>query len=107
MSVEVNDNADEARYELRKDGELAGFAEYRLGEGRITFVHTEIDAARRGRGLAGELARAALDDAKRRGLEVVPRCSFIAGFIRKHAAEYLPLVVPSLRERLIGSTGHD
>jgi predicted GNAT family acetyltransferase len=101
MTVEVGDNAREGRYELREDGELVGFVTYRLGEGRITLVHTEIDPSHADRGLGSQLARGALDDAKRRGLTVVPRCSFIARFIREHAEQYLPLVQPSLRERVL------
>src|SRR3979409_193132 len=82
MSVEVRDNPDESRYEVFADGELAGFAEYRLHNGRITFIHTEIDPAHEGGGLGSSLARAALDDVKSRGLPVVPLCPFIAGYIR-------------------------
>ena len=59
------------------DGALAGFAVYRLAPGRITFVHTEIDDAYAGQGLGGQLARAALDDVRGRGLAVRPDCPFI------------------------------
>jgi predicted GNAT family acetyltransferase len=97
MSVEVKDNRDEARYEVFADGHLAGFTQYRLEGGRITFVHTEIDPEYEGSGLGSRLARAALDDARTRNLSVVPRCPFIAGYIRRHAEEYLDLVVPALR----------
>ena len=107
LTVEVRDNADEARYEIREDGQLAGFAEYRLSKGRMTLTHTEIETARAGRGLAGQLARAALEDAKTRGLKVVPRCAFMAGFVRRHADEYLPLIVPSLRKRLMETDGRE
>jgi predicted GNAT family acetyltransferase len=101
VTVEVRDNPAESRYEIREDEQLAGFVQYRLHEKRITFVHTEIDAAHSGHGLATKIARVALDDARRRGLAVVPRCSFIASFIRSHADEYLPLVLPALREPLM------
>lgn len=101
MTVEVRDNPEEARYEIRDDGELAGSVEYRLSEGRITLVHTAIDAAHAHRGLASVLARAALEDARKRGLAVVPRCSFIARFIRQNADDYLALVVPSMRKRVM------
>lgn len=101
MSVEVTDNRDEARYEIRTDGELAGFALYRLEGTRITFVHTEIVPEHEGAGLGGRLARAALDDARSRNLSVVPRCPFIAAYIRRHSEEYLDLVLPALRAELM------
>ena len=107
LSVEVRDNADEARYEIREDGQLAGFAEYRLNNGRITLVHTEIAPAYAGRGLAARLARAVLDDARTRGLAVVPRCSYMADFIRKHGDEYLALVLPSLQKSVMQADGHE
>jgi hypothetical protein len=102
MDAEVRDNRDESRYEVLADGALAGFAEYRLGDGRITFVHTEIDASHEGRGLGSTLARAALEDARARHLAVLPTCPFIARYIARHP-DYLELVVPSMRERVAGA----
>ncbi len=102
MTVEVRDNPDEARYEIRADGELAGFAQYRLHAGQITFFHTEISPEHEGAGLGGQLARGALDDARARGLAVVPVCPFIADYIAHHRDEYLDLVVPEMRTSLTG-----
>ncbi len=100
MAVEVRDNPDEARYEIRADGELAGFAQYRLGGAQITFFHTEIHPEFEGAGLGSQLAREALDDARARGLSVVPVCPFIAAYIAHHTDEYLDMVVPAMRARL-------
>ena len=72
MSVEIRDNRDETRYEIRVDGQVAGFAQYRLGDDSITFTHTEIYPAYAGAGLGSRLARGALDDVKARELSVVP-----------------------------------
>ena len=90
----VVNNVDRHRYEIRADEQLAGFADYRLRpDGTVIFTHTEIDDAFDGRGLGGALARAALDDVRRRGVLAVPRCPFIAGYIERHA-EYQDLVAP-------------
>ena len=102
MNVHVTDNPDESRYEVRADGQVAGFALYRLQDGGITFFHTEVDPAREGEGLGSRLARGALDDVRGRGFDVVPLCPFIAGYIRRHPDEYLGLVVPGMRERVMG-----
>ncbi len=99
--VEVRDNPDEARYELRAGGALAGLLTYRLGDGRITLVHTEVDDEHSGSGLGTRLARWALDDARRRGLAVVPVCPFVAATIREHPDEYLEEVVPAMRRRVM------
>ncbi|MEU5217370.1 GNAT family N-acetyltransferase [Streptomyces sp. NPDC020807] len=91
---------DEARGDsARGDGaETAGFAEYHLSEGEIAFIHTEIDPRFGGRGLGGLLARGALDDARSRGLRVLPYCPFIRGWIVRHP-EYADLVPEPHRAR--------
>mgnify|MGYP000333179975 CR=1 FL=1 len=83
MTASAVTRAEErSRYELRLDGDLAGFAEFRLDEGSITFVHTVIEKTFRGRGLGAELAGGALADAARRGERIVPRCPFMAAYLR-------------------------
>jgi len=96
MNAEVRNNPTEYSYELWADGELAGYAKYSLGCGLITFVHTEIFESYEGMGLGSRLARAALDDARARGLVVVAFCPFIAGYIERHLDEYRDLVAPEM-----------
>jgi len=84
MSTEVHDNRDRQRYEIREDGELAGFVQYNMRGGRLILVHTEIDDAHEGHGLASILVRGALDDIRIRGLHIVPICPYVERFIQKH-----------------------
>ncbi|HTU29810.1 MAG TPA: GNAT family N-acetyltransferase [Solirubrobacteraceae bacterium] len=97
MSTQVRDSPEELRYEIRVDEQLAGFAQYRLKDDRITIFHAEIDPDYRGRGLGDELAHDTLEDVRRRGLVLVPRCPFIASYVHRHPDEYLDLVAPGLR----------
>jgi predicted GNAT family acetyltransferase len=99
MNAEVRNNKTEYRYEVFADGELAGYTPYVLDRGRIAFLHTEVQDSYEGLGLGSQLSRAALDDARARGLMVMPFCPFIAGYIRRHIEEYGDLVAP---EMLIG-----
>jgi len=64
------------------------------------FTHTEIDDASEGRGLGSTLVRAALDDARRRGLSVRPDCPFVRAYVARHPDDYLDLVPEELRARL-------
>jgi predicted GNAT family acetyltransferase len=96
MNVEVRNNTAAHRYELWADGELAGYTQYRIGRGRITLVHTEVYEPYEGMGLGSQLARAALDDARARGLIVMPFCPFIADFVERHLDEYRDLVAPEM-----------
>jgi len=89
--IEVTDNPDESRYEIRVDGEPAGFSQYRQRPGGLAFVHTEIDDRFEGQGLGGRLVSFALDDARKRGLAVLPFCLFVKGYIERHP-EHLDLV---------------
>lgn len=88
---EVADVPAEGHYAIRVDGEQVGLAAYRLEGGTITFTHTETVPARRGEGIAGTLVQGALDDARRRGLVVVPQCPFVRDWIAEHP-EYGDLV---------------
>lgn len=87
----VTDNPAESRYELRLGGELAGFVMYHLRGQQITLIHTEVDSAFQGKGLAAHLARFSLDDARKRDLAVLPSCPYIRSWIRKHP-DYADLV---------------
>ncbi|TDD37403.1 N-acetyltransferase [Actinomadura sp. KC06] len=91
MSTEITDNAGQNRYEIRLDGELAGFVEYELREGAIALVHTEVGSAFEGKGVGGALARGVLDDVRTRGLSVAPVCPFIKRWIERHP-DYQDLV---------------
>ena len=91
MDIVFVDSPDHHRYELRSGDEVVGLIAYRLDEGVITLVHTEVDPAHEGQGHAATLARGALDDARSRGLRVVPSCPYVASYIEKHP-EYADLV---------------
>jgi predicted GNAT family acetyltransferase len=93
MNVTVTDNSRELRYELRVDGELAGFILYRREPDAVVLVHTDIDPRFEGQGLGERLVRGALDDLRSRHLRVVPVCPFVRAFISRHA-EYSDLVTP-------------
>jgi uncharacterized protein len=89
---EVVDRPDEGRYVVTVDGEIAGFATYRLRGDVITFIHTKVAPAFGGHGLGTRIVVHALDDARRRGLKVRPICPLFAKFIAEHA-EYQDLLV--------------
>jgi predicted GNAT family acetyltransferase len=98
VDVEVANDPEEHRYEVRADGERAGFTTYRERPGLIVFVHTEIDGRFEGQGLGSQLIRSALDDARERELQVLPFCPFVNGYIARHR-EYAELVPDAFRAR--------
>ena len=90
--IAVERRPDERRYELLVDGEPAGELVYRdRGGGVLAFLHTEVDPNVRLRGLGSALVAAALDDARARGLRIVPLCPFVDAYVRRNP-EYADLV---------------
>ncbi|CAM03212.1 hypothetical protein A8924_4328 [Saccharopolyspora erythraea NRRL 2338] len=89
--AETVDNPGDARFEIRGDGETAGFVDYRLRGSTISLLHTEVGDRFEGQGLGSRLVRAVLDSARERGLEVLPHCPFVRSWIARHP-EYLELV---------------
>jgi uncharacterized protein len=91
----ITDNPAASRYELHVGTELAGFILYELGDDEdsqvISLIHTEVKPAFKGEHLAGHLARFSLDDARKRGLAVLPYCPYINSWIKQHL-EYADLV---------------
>ena len=81
MTVRHNEAAH--RYELETEHGLA-VAVYRQQGDSAVFTHTEVPPEDEGKGIGGRLVRAALDDMRQRGLKIVPACSFVVAFVRRH-----------------------
>ena len=78
-------NPERSRYEAWLDDELAGVADYQLGDRVVVLPHVEVDPAFRGHGIGGQLTRFALDDIAADGTrDVLPLCPFVASWIRLH-----------------------
>lgn len=92
VSYLVEDDPARRRFEILVDDALAGFTAYQpQGADVVVFTHTEVDPGFQGQGVGGALMRGTLDEIRRRGMRVVPRCPFMAAFIDQHA-EYADLV---------------
>jgi uncharacterized protein len=89
--IEVRDNPDRHRFELLRDGALAGLADYRDRNGAVVVIHSEVDPEFRGQGLGNVLAQRTLDQLRERGVKVVPACPFFAKYVSEHP-EYADLV---------------
>jgi len=81
--AEVRDNKSKSRFELDVEGQTA-FANYRLASGVVVITHTETPRTLRGRGIASELVKGALDIIRADGGKVVGACGFVADYLDKH-----------------------
>lgn len=88
---DVRHEPDASRFVVDVEGGEAT-ARYERSGGSLVLTHTKVPPSAEGEGVGSALARAALDHARKEGLEVVPRCPFMASYIRRHP-EYQDLVV--------------
>ena len=80
---DVRNNTALNRFELDVDGSVA-FANYRLAPGVVVITHTETPAALRGRGIASQLVKGALEKIRGDKLKVVAGCGFVVDYLAKH-----------------------
>ena len=86
---------DLTRYEIRDGDVLAGFAEYVLPDDvHVDFVHTEVDEAYGGQGLAGGVVEFALADVRAQGKRIIAHCPYVAKWLTKHP-EYDDITDPA------------
>ena len=90
MSASVRDNKDKNRFELDVGNEIA-FANYRLTPSAVIITHTETPRALRGRGIASELVKGALELIRNDGKKVIAGCSFVVDYLDAHP-DYADLV---------------
>ena len=91
MTLDVVDRADPApkrtgRLVVEVDGHVAEL-QYRVHNGKLILIHTEVPEALGGRGLGGMLVAAGLDKAAAEGLTVWPWCSYARSWLEKHPEE--------------------
>lgn len=83
MSRAIQHNTAQQRFEWLEDGALS-VLDYELQNGVMAITHTGVPESVGGRGIAVDLAKAALDTARANGWSVRPVCSYVASYIRRH-----------------------
>jgi predicted GNAT family acetyltransferase len=83
MDAKIEHHPDRAQFAAALNGGH-GRLDYRLRPGVMTILHTEVDSALEGHGVAGALVQAALDHARANGLKVDPVCSYAGAYMQRH-----------------------
>ena len=81
--TEILHEVPEQRFVTQAEGHAARL-DYIEDEGRLTITHTIVPSEIGGRGIAGELVRAAMLHARNEGLRVDPQCSYADAWMRRH-----------------------
>ena len=79
----IRHDADDRRFSTIVDGTKA-FVEYERVDDVLVVTHTWVPKEIGGRGIAGQLVRAALDFAREQGLKVRPQCTYADAWMRRH-----------------------
>ncbi|MBL7256415.1 GNAT family N-acetyltransferase [Paractinoplanes lichenicola] len=83
--VKITDVPEKDRFEARDDdGTLLGVITYQVTGNVIAYTHTKVEPDHEHQGVGGELARAAMEDAKAKGRLVVPICPFLSAWLDDH-----------------------
>jgi predicted GNAT family acetyltransferase len=83
MPNKVRNDPAASRYELDVPDGLA-IADYLQRGDTLYITHTEVPPSLQGRGIAAQLVAGLLEDVRARGLKVVPLCSYVDAYFRRH-----------------------
>jgi predicted GNAT family acetyltransferase len=83
VALDIRHNQAAHSFEAVVDGQIAR-ADYRLEGDVMSIFHTEVPAAFEGRGIAARLVSAAFEYARESGLKVLPACSYVRDYVRRH-----------------------
>jgi predicted GNAT family acetyltransferase len=81
--MNIQHNTQRQRFETRIDGRAA-YLTYTFQGDVVLFDHTFVPEEFRGKGIAAALVREGLEEARRQRWKIVPTCSYVAAFIRRH-----------------------
>lgn len=91
MTHEIRHNEPQSQFETTIDGHT-GYTAYELEDpDRIVFTHTIVPPELEGRGVASAIVTHALNHARESKLKVVPQCTYVSSFIKRHP-EYQDLL---------------
>lgn len=96
--IDVVNNEAAHRFEARV-GDATAYAEYRLHDDTMILPHTVVPEEVSGRGVASQLAQAALGYAREEGLKVIPTCPFMAGYVARRP-EWHDIIEPDCLAKL-------
>lgn len=76
-------NTQQNRYELEVEGYLA-LADYQLEGKTLSIMRVFVPEELRGKGVASQVMKAVVDDAKAKHLSIVPVCSYAATYLQRN-----------------------
>ena len=84
-SLDIRHDPQARKYYAIVDGQEAVLQYSEAGPGTLNYWRTFVPVPLRGKGIADEIVRHALEDALEKGLKIVPSCWFVDVYIQRHA----------------------
>ncbi len=81
---EVQHDSESKKFFIKNKGQEAHMTYHYQDNETLVYAHTFVPPELRGSGLAGKVVRTALEWARSQGLKVVPTCSYVQKFVRRH-----------------------
>ncbi|MGY1581942.1 GNAT family N-acetyltransferase [Streptomyces sp. MN13] len=109
--IQIRDDREAGRLEAVGEGEVVGHIEYFVLESparALVPVHTIVEPAHEGKGIAGSLARELYALAEREGVPVAPLCPYVVKWAERHpdeAPEAAPELLRAAKEWLVAHPG--
>lgn len=91
--LKILNNTERQQFQVTVNGEPASL-EYRLYDGMIVLMHTEVPEPVAGRGIGSALADFALNYARANHMPVKVYCPFVQAYLKRHP-EFMDLVITS------------
>jgi hypothetical protein len=88
--IPLNDNKASHHLELQVDNYTA-FIDYKKTNDKLFLIHTEVPDELEGRGVGSAIVEKAFQFAKANEMKIVPLCSFVQSYLKRH---------PALREQV-------
>lgn len=81
--IPLLNNKSQQQYELTVEG-YRSFIDYEIKDNTIYLTHTEVPEELEGQGVAAEMVEKAFHDIEKRGLKLVPYCSYVGIYLKRH-----------------------
>jgi predicted GNAT family acetyltransferase len=89
--LQIFNNSERQQFQVAAENDLASL-EYRLNDGKLVLMHTEVPEKLSGHGIGSALAEYAFKYARANRLPVKVYCPFVQAWLKRHP-EYNDLVV--------------